>query len=151
MILKHTRKKCVFFCTLAYSESYKKMKNIQLVGLILVVVGSFLPLVHVPIIGNWNFWKLDQRLAIMCYLLASMALGGIATNNTRFVRIIGILFIVLFSFTIFTTKYQAFSYFSFLPFKSWTETLASTVKLKWGWAVEFLGAIIMLFATKKKI
>lgn len=127
------------------------MKNIQLIGLILVVVGSFLPLVHVPIIGNWNFWKLDQRLAIMCYLLASMALGGIATNNTRFVKIIGTLFIVLFSFTILATKYQAFSYFSFLPFKSWTETLASTVKLKWGWAVEFLGAIIMLFATKKKI
>lgn len=149
--MKHTQKKCVFFCTLAFSESYKKMKNIQLIGLILVVVGSFLPLVHVPIIGNWNFWKLDQRLAIMCYLLASMALGGIATNNTRFVKIIGTLFIVLFSFTILATKYQAFSYFSFLPFKSWTETLASTVKLKWGWAVEFLGAIIMLFATKKKI
>lgn len=149
--MKHTQKKCVFFCTLAFSESYKKMKNIQLVGLILVVVGSFLPLVHVPIIGNWNFWKLDQRLAIMCYLLAAMALGGIATNNTRFVKIIGVLFIILFSFTILATKYQAFSYFSFLPFKSWTETLASTVKLKWGWAVEFLGAIIMLIATKKKI
>lgn len=127
------------------------MKNIQLIGVILVVVGSFLPLVHIPIIGNWNFWKVDQRLAIICYLLAAMALGGIATNNIIFVKIIGLLLIILFSFTVLATKYQAFSYFSFLPFKSWTETLAGTIKLKWGWAVEFLGGIMMLFATKKKI
>ena len=127
------------------------MKNIQLISVILVVVGSFLPLVHIPIIGNWNFWKVDQRLAIICYLLAAMALGGIATNNIIFVKIIGLLLIILFSFTVLATKYQAFSYFSFLPFKSWTETLAGTIKLKWGWAVEFLGGIMMLFATKKKI
>lgn len=127
------------------------MKNIQLIGVILVVVGSFLPLVHIPIIGNWNFWKVDQRLAIMCYLLAAMALGGIATNKTRFVKIIGVLLLFLFLFTVLATKYQAFNYFSFLPFKSWTEALAGTVKLKWGWAVEFLGAIMMLISTKKKV
>lgn len=134
-----------------YFGILRQMKNIQLLGLILVVIGSFLPLVHVPIIGNWNFWKLDQRLAIMCYLLATVALGGIATNNIRFVKIIGFILLILFVFTVFATKYKAFSYFSFLPFKSWTETLAGTVKLKWGWAVEFAGALIMLFAPKKKI
>ncbi|MBW8522582.1 hypothetical protein K0U91_13815 [Chryseobacterium chendengshani] len=127
------------------------MKNLQLIGVILVVAGSFLPLVHVPIIGNWNFWKLDQRLAMMCYLLAAMALGGIATNHRKFVKIIGGILLILFLFTVLATKYQAFSYFSFLPFKSWTETLAATVTLKWGWAVEFLGAVTMLFAPKKKI
>lgn len=127
------------------------MKNIQLIGVILVVVGSFLPLVHIPIIGNWNFWKVDQRLAIMCYLLAAMALGVIATNKTRFVKIIGVLLLILFLFTVLATKYQAFDYFSFLPFKSWTEALAGTVKLKWGWAVEFLGALMMLISTKKKV
>ena len=127
------------------------MKNLQLIGVILVVVGSFLPLVHVPIIGNWNFWKLDQRLAMMCYLLAAVALGGIAANQRKFVKIIGGILLILFAFTVFATKYQAFSYFSFLPFKSWTESLSATITLKWGWAVEFLGAFIMLFALKKKI
>ena len=127
------------------------MKNIQLIGLILVVVGSFLPLVHVPVIGNWNYWKVDYYLASACWLFCVAALFGIMNNSPKIVKIFSILLIVLFLFTIFATKYQAFSYFSFLPFKSWTETLAATVKLKWGWAVEFLGAIIMLMATKKKI
>lgn len=127
------------------------MKNIQLVGLILVIVGSFLPLVHVPIIGNWNFWKVDHYLAIACWVFSAVALFGILNNSPKIVRTFSVLLIILFLFTIIATKYQAFSYFNFLPFKSWTETLASTVKLKWGWAFEFLGAIIMLFATKKKI
>lgn len=127
------------------------MKNIQLIGLILVVVGSFLPLVHVPIIGNWNYWQVDHSLAIACWIFSAITLFGILNNSEKVTKIFSILLILLFLFTIFATKYQAFSYFSFLPFKSWTETLAATVKLKWGWAVEFLGALIMLFATKKKI
>jgi len=127
------------------------MKNIQLIGLILVVAGSFLPLVHVPIIGNWNYWKVDHYLASACWVFCAAALFGIINNSPKHVKIFSILLIILFLFTIFATKYQAFSYFSFLPFKSWTETLAATVKLKWGWAVVFFGAIIMLIATKKKI
>lgn len=127
------------------------MKNIQLIGLILVVAGSFLPLVHISVIGNWNYWKVDHYLAVLCWVFSAIALFGILNNSPKVVRIFSIVLILLFLFTIFATKYQAFSYFSFLPFKSWTETLAATVKLKWGWAVEFSGAIIMLIATKKKI
>ncbi|WP_375182285.1 hypothetical protein [Chryseobacterium sp.] len=76
------------------------MKNIQLLGLILVVAGSFLPLVHVPIIGNWNYWKLDHSLAIICWILSAGALFGIANNNTKVSKIFGILLVVLFVFTL---------------------------------------------------
>lgn len=125
------------------------MKNIQLIGLVLVVIGSFLPLVHVPIIGNWNYWQVDHYLAIICWILSALALFGMMNGYQKLVRINAVLLIILFAFTIFATKYQAFSYFSFLPFKSWTETLASTVKLKWGWIVEFAGAFILMFESKR--
>ncbi len=125
------------------------MKNIQLIGLVLVVIGSFLPLVHVPIIGNWNYWQIDHYLAIICWILSALALFGMMNGYQKLVRINVVLLIILFAFTIFATKYQAFSYFSFLPFKSWTETLASTVKLKWGWIVEFAGAFILMFGSKR--
>ncbi|WP_144281690.1 hypothetical protein [Chryseobacterium echinoideorum] len=125
------------------------MKNIQIIGLVLVIVGSFLPLVHIPVIGSWNYWQVDHYLAITCWVLSLLALFGIINNNQKFVRIIAVLLIALFVFTIFATKYQAFSYFSFLPFKSWTETLAATVKLKWGWIVEFAGAFTLFFASRK--
>lgn len=122
------------------------MKNIQILGLLLVIIGSFLPLVHVPIIGNWNYWKLDHYLAVTCWVFSAGALFGILNGSARIARIFAVLLIVLFSFTLFAVKYQAFQYFSFMPFASWQEKLAGIVKLKWGWFVEFLGAFIIVFA-----
>lgn len=121
------------------------MKNIQLGGLILVIIGSFLPLVHVPIIGNWNYWKLDHYLAITCWILSACAVFGIVNNNIKIGKIFGILLLLLFCFTLFAIRFQSLEYFSFLPFKSWRETLAGVVTLKWGWIVEFLGAFLMIF------
>jgi hypothetical protein len=126
------------------------MRNIQLLGLLLVVVGSFLPLVHVPVIGNWNYWKLDHYLAIACWIFAACAVFGIVNNNAKIVRIFGIMLIILFSFTLVAVKMQSLDYFSFLPFKSWRETFAGMVKLKWGWIVEFSGALIMILARSSK-
>lgn len=120
------------------------MKNIQLLGLLLVVAGSFLPLVHVPIIGNWNYWKLDHYLAIGCWILSAGAAFGLVNGSAKVVRTFGVLLIILFAFTLVAVKMQSLEYFSFLPFKSWRETFAGVVKLKWGWAVEFLGAILMI-------
>ncbi|WP_419870719.1 hypothetical protein [Chryseobacterium sp. CT-SW4] len=122
------------------------MKNIQLLGLLLVVVGSFLPLVHIPVIGNWNYWKVDNYLAIICWILSVMALFGIVNSSTKTVRFFGILLLVLFGFTLVAIKLQSVEYFNFVPFKSWRETVAGIVKLKWGWAVEFAGAILMILA-----
>lgn len=120
------------------------MKNIQLLGLLLVVVGSFLPLVHVPIIGNWNYWKLDHYLAIACWILSACALFGIVNQSGKIVRIFATLLLLLFTFTLAAVKLQSLEYFSFLPFKSWKEAFAGIVKLKWGWIVEFLGAFLMI-------
>jgi len=126
------------------------MKNIQLLGVLLVVAGSFLPLVHVPIIGNWNYWKLDHFLAIACWILAAGSLFGIVNNSVIMAKIFGILLVILFVFTLFAIKLQASEYFSFMPFKSWQDKLAGIVKLKWGWIIEFLGAFIIIFAANRK-
>ena len=126
------------------------MKNLQLLGLVLVVVGSFLPLVHVPIIGNWNYWQLDHYLAIFCWIFCACAVFGIANNRSVLVNTFAVFLLILFVFTLFAVKYQASSYFSFLPLKSWTNVLAGTVKLQWGWLIEFFGALIMLFAKNKQ-
>jgi len=132
-----------------YFGTLRFMKNIQLLGLILVVAGSFLPLVHVPVIGNWNYWELDHFLAIACWVLAAGTLFGIVNNSIKISRIFAVLLILLFIFTLFAVKFQALQYFSFMPFKSWQDKLAGIVKLRWGWIVEFLGAIIIIVAGRK--
>ncbi|MEC5174406.1 hypothetical protein QF024_003117 [Chryseobacterium nepalense] len=132
-----------------YFGTLRFMKNIQLLGLILVVAGSFLPLVHVPVIGNWNYWELDHFLAIACWVLAAGTLFGIVNNSIKISRIFAVLLVLLFIFTLFAVKFQTLQYFSFMPFKSWQDKLAGIVKLRWGWIVEFLGAIIIIVAGRK--
>lgn len=126
------------------------MKNIQIIGLILVIAGSFLPLVHIPIIGNWNYFDVDHNLAIFCWVFSAFALLGIFGNKKKLVQFSAVLLILLFIFTIVAIKFKSMDYFSFLPFKNWQEVAAGSVKLSWGWLFEFLGAVIMLLAKDNK-
>lgn len=125
------------------------MRNIQFVGLLMVIVGSFLPLVHIPIIGNWDLWHLDNRLAMFCYLIFALILAAFATKKKNWVKILGILLLFLFIFTIISVRYQALDFFSFLPFKSWKNGAVDLVKLKWGWILEFAGVLLIIIPKHK--
>ncbi len=126
------------------------MRNIQLLGLLLVVAGSFLPLVHIPLIGNWNYWKIDHNLAIACWVFSGFVLTGILLNKQVLIKISSIILLLLFAFTIVAVKFKSLDYFSFLPFKSWQESFAGIVKLSWGWFLEFSGAILLLLTKKNQ-
>jgi len=127
------------------------MRNFQLIGAILVIAGSFLPLVHVPVIGNWNYFDIDKYLAAFCWILCLLAIIGIMKSKSLLIHVSTILLILLFVFTIIAVKFKSLDFFSFLPFHSWKEFAAGMVKLKWGWFLEFSGALILLFAKNKNI
>lgn len=137
--------KSVFFRNL----QLEKMKNIQLLGLLLVIVGSFLPLVHIPIIGNWNYWQIDSRLTMISWVFWALALVGVATKNQKLIKGAAISLLVLFIFTIVAIKFKSVDYFNFLIFSSLKELATGIVKLQWGWLLEFGGAIMMLFSKRK--
>lgn len=126
------------------------MKISQFVALFLVVAGSFLPLVHIPIIGNWNYFKIDSNLAYSVWGFSAIAFLGIVFDKINLVRVAAIILLILFAFTIVAVKFKSLDYFSFLPFKSWQESFAGIVKLSWGWFLEFSGAILLLILKNKK-
>ena len=135
-------------CFFLYFGESKAMKYIQFIGLLLVVSGSFLPLVHVPVLGHWNYWQTDHSLAIICWLFCLVGLLGIVLNKKVAVQVASIFLLILFVFTLIAVRFQSVDFFSFLPFKSWQNIAASTVKLKAGWLLLFSGALLMLFAGK---
>lgn len=126
------------------------LQNIKWLGWVTVVIGSFMPLVHVPILGSWNYWKLDHRLAIICWVLCGIALLAVVVNDNRFLKIAAIILMLFFAFTIVAVKTKAMDSFSFVFIKSLQKTLAGIVKLRWGWYVEFAGALVMLLAPKQR-
>ena len=127
------------------------MKIAQYLALFLVVAGSFLPLVHIPIIGNWNYYKIDSNLAFLVWGFCVIALIGIIFDKLKIVKVVTVILLLLFVFTIIAVKFKSLNYFSFLPFKSWQESFAGIVKLSWGWILEFAGAILLLILNKQKI
>ncbi|MFC6267946.1 hypothetical protein [Frigoriflavimonas asaccharolytica] len=126
------------------------MKIAQFISLFLIVAGTFLPLVHIPIVGNWNYFKIEPNLAYMVWGFSALAFLGIILDKSKLTRISAIVLILLFIFTIVAVKFKSLDYFSFLPFKSWQESFAGIVKLSYGWILEFSGAILLLFIKKNK-
>ena len=52
------------------------MKNQGIIGSVVMGVGGLCPLVHLPIIGNWNYFDIDMRLAVAFYVLVLLGLIG---------------------------------------------------------------------------
>ncbi len=122
------------------------MRNFQLLGVLLIIAGSFLPLVHIPVIGNWNYWKIEPVLAAICWLLSIAALAGILSGKQLLVKTSAFLLILLFAFTIYAVKQESMDFFSFLPFTKLQNLAASVVKIQYGWLLEFGGALLILLA-----
>lgn len=137
----------LFFIYIASQDL--SMKILQFIGVLLVVIGSFLPLVHVPVVGYWDYWNIDHSLAVIVWILIIAALIFILKSKKSMLRLTAVLMIILFLFTIMAVKMKSLDFFSFLPFKSWQGAFAGTVKLSWGWVIEFLGAILILISSKK--
>ena len=115
-----------------------------------MIAGSFLPLVKVPLIASWAYYALDARLAAFCWIISAFGLLGIFLNKTLMVRLAGILLLVLFLFTIMAVKWKSLDFFSFLPFASWQNYAANSVKLQWGWLIEFAGAFLLLWSGRSE-
>lgn len=124
------------------------MKNIQIVGVMLVVIGSFLPLVHIPLIGSWNFWQTDHYLAVSCWVFCIFALTGIILNKSKLIFFSGLMLLLLFVFSIIAIRFKTLQFFDFLPVDSWKNLASGIVKLKWGWFPMFAGSALIILAKK---
>lgn len=120
------------------------MKSISLIGVALVLIGSFLPLVYIPFIGDWKFWDVHPVLAIICWLLSILGFLSIILRKNKYTIAVGLLLIFLFSFSLYGIKFQSEEFFSFLIFDQWIKGASKIVEIKWGWMVEYLGAVLII-------
>lgn len=123
-----------------------------IVGALLVIAGGMSPMLHIPVIGNWNYWDLDTVLASIVYALALMALIASATNKRGLLRFCGWALIIVLIFTFGAVYFKVNNYFSFIPLKKLAAAASRMVHYRWlGWAIIALGSLIMvLFSGKNK-
>ena len=123
-----------------------------LLGVILVIVGGMCPMLHIPIIGNWNYWDIDTVLASIVYTLSAIALLAAISRKQSLLRYCGWLLLLVLLFTLTAVYFKVNDYFSFIPLKKIAAAASRMIRFRWlGWGLMFAGAfIIILFAKKDK-
>lgn len=128
--------------------NFKKILGI--IGALMVIAGGFSPMLHIPIIGNWNYWDIDTVLASVIYALAGLALFAAASDKKGLLRFCGWALLFVLTFTFIAVYFKVTNYFSFIPLKKLAALASSIIKYRWlGWGLIFSGAIIMILFSKK--
>ena len=119
-----------------------------LFGSLLVVAGAMSPMVHVPIVGNWNFWDLHTGMASVVYVLAGLGVLASVSGRNGLLKFAGWAEVILILLTLLAVYLKVNDSFSFIPFKKLAKAAAGLVKYRWlGWALLAAGSLIMIIAS----
>lgn len=127
------------------------MRTQGIVGSALMAAGGICPLLRVPIIGNWNYFDIDQRLAIAFYALVVIGLIGAFAQKAGFIRFAGWGAAVLVLISLAGIYFKTHDAFSFLHFTKMVNFAAGLVKYKWGWYVIAAGIFVLITVRKPKV
>jgi len=127
------------------------MKNQGIIGSVIMGVGGLCPLVHLPIIGNWNYFDIDIRLAVAFYVLVLLGLIGSFLGKTTLIRFTGWAALILIGITLAGVYFKSHDYFSFIHFKKLVNFAAGIVKYKWGWFVILAGSLLLVTVRRNRL
>lgn len=113
----------------------------SLLGFILLIAGTFSPLLRPFGLFSWDVYHLNKPFGIVMLVIAIIgALGSILQLRglTKTAAIISLILVVLLYAA---AVLQVNSTFSFIPFKGISSGLTHLIKFKWGWYILFVGGI----------
>ena len=116
-----------------------------ILGALLVIAGGLSPMLHIPIIGTWNYFDIDTALAAMVFVLAALGLIAAAFGKNALLKFSGWLIFVLILFTLAAVFFKVNNYFNFIPFKKLAAVASSIINYRWtGWVLMTVGSFIMI-------
>lgn len=127
------------------------MKIQGIVGAAVMAIGGMCPLVHLPVIGNWNYFDLDVSIASVFYLVVVIAFVASFLEKSKLIRICGWIGLVLVLVTLAGVYFKSHDAFSFIQFKKAINFAAGVVKYKWGWFVILAGALALITVRNPKV
>lgn len=127
------------------------MKTQGIIGSALMAIGGMSPLMHLPVAGNWNYFDIDMRLAIVFYLFVVAGFIGAFAKKAGLMRFAGLAGIILVLITLAGIYFKAHDTFSFLHFRKLVNFAAGMVKYKWGWYLIMAGAFALATVRKRKV
>lgn len=122
------------------------LKNyIGIIGALLVIAGGMMPMLHIPIMGNWNYWDIDTVLASIVYSIALLSLIAATGNKRGLLRFCGWTLLFVLAFTFGAVNFKVSNYFSFIPLKKLASIATKMIQFRLnGWLLIASGAILMI-------
>lgn len=127
------------------------MRSQGIIGSAIMAIGGMCPLLRVPIMGNWNYFDIDQRLAIAFYVIVCIGLLGTFTKKAGLIKFAGWAGLALVAITLAGAYFKIHDSFGFLHFKGLVSRAAGLIKYKWGWYVIVAGAFILVTVRKPRV
>ena len=127
---------------------------ISFLGFVLIIAGSFCPLLRPFHIFNYDLFDLNKPYGMVVLLMAVVGILGVALDRRPLVKIAAYISLLLVVLIYVGAIFQVKSEFNFIPFKGVASGLSRAIKFKWGWYPLFAGAILGVggtFATKPKL
>lgn len=119
-------------------------------GAALLFIGSFLPLVSMPIVGNVNYFANGHGDGVLMVLIAALSAWFAGRQQFRRLVFTGGTAAALLALTMGMLYYRLRELRDAMPRESagliggLANALASSVQIQWGWAVLALGAVTLL-------
>ena len=106
----------------------------------------FCPFIKVPIVGKWNMFDTDIGSFLVTIGLIAFCVLLFFLRSVKWYRLSSFVF---FGWCVLAISAVFFKINNFFGFKLADNLLSKTLQLQWGWAVLFLGAIMMMLSVRK--
>ena len=127
------------------------VRNQGIAGAAMMAIGGLCPLLRVPVMGNWNYFNVDLRLASAFYILVFLAFVGAFLQKPGLLKFAGWAALFLVALSLAGIYFKVHDTFNFIRFKKLISLAAGSVKYKWGWYVIVAGALVLVAIPKPKV
>lgn len=133
------------------------MKNNQILGLVgslILLFGTFTPLISFPIMGTLNYVNNGRGDGVIIIIISVISLTLVLINKCKYLLVTSIasIFIMLATFINFqmrisTLKTKMETDLAGNPFRGLADIAINSIQLQWGWGVLIAGVILLIVAS----
>jgi hypothetical protein len=120
---------------------------ISFVGFVLLMAGTWCPLLRPFHLFNWDVYDLNRPYGMVILLVSVIGILGVILTRIKLVRLTGWLSLILVFLLFVAAFIKVHTSFSFIPFRLFSGFLAGQIKFKWGWYLLFAGPLVALAGT----
>lgn len=125
-------------------------KTLALIGLVLVFIAGFCPILQVKIIFewvNWGLYKTDVRLFLITYSLIGLMALCFFIRQLKAFRLLSR---VMFLWVLLMAAAVYFKSTHYFGLRVADSLLGKAIHFQWGWVLLLLGAVSLLFSVKSE-